>query len=611
MNRKQSVRLAAGTLLALTLTGTLACAPRAGLAPLTPSEPGVTASGALTVPVTLPKLGERGVQYQYNSGYINALEVVLVDSLGRHQAYVVCRNPDAGAPGGSVNVLFQNVAPGTAWITVRTTYRQLIGENERLSPVDGKPSTFELDGGPTRVTAVSGTLSGDQATKVLVFKSADLGGTATAPSVLSFYENNDGGSELNDASAVNAGYGVGAASGSVVPGNVTTLPVQVSQPPTFDASLLDTTRHTDAGTPINLTVKDVQAGDRLVVVRASNPSASSDFLDLTKVANYDFYPLTINSSTSVTFTPTRSTGGMVNYYLSRGEMVSKIGAANGSVSLAKVHVHPDLVSAVSVRNGSDDGALPLARRAGETDTLYITLRDKFNNPITGADFGIRTMEGFSWKSAVEPDSSKLAPNLATYTPVAFVPGATIGRLSTPTDGNNDGVWEATFTQGAVAPTAAGTAASFTLSNNNWIQAVSYLYDPSNQGAVSNYALGVVVDPRDAANLWLTLYRGANVAGGTFVASRSYKPTVSAPDNEATISLTPTAPWNLPVPVLRMGRNLGANITTSDDDTRIAVSAGARAVGDSDRPMFRIYSQNPDGTLTVRNAINGGSYTWKQ
>lgn len=611
MNRKQSVRLAAGALLALTLTGTLACAPRAGLSPVTPVAPGETTSGGgLAVPVNLPALGDRGVQYAYNNGYINALEVVVVDSLGRHQAYVVCRNPDLGAAGGSVNVLFQNVAPGTAWITVRTTYRQLIGENERLAPVEGKPSTFELDGGPTQVTAVSGDIT----SKVLVFKSTDLGGTANAPSVLSFYENNDGGSELNDASATHAGYGVGAATGSVIAGNTATLSVQVSQPPSFGSALLDSTRHVDAGTAITLPTSDVQPGDRIVVVRASNPSATSDFLDLTKVATYDFYPLTINSSSSVTFTPTRSTGGMVNYYLSRGEMVSKLGAANGSVSLAQVHVHPGSVSAekTTVRIGSDDGTSTMARRATETDTLYITLRDTYGNAITGADFGARALDGYTWRPAVEPTTRLNVDfnNALTHTSVAFIPGSTIGRVTTPTDGNNDGVWTSTFTQGSVAPTAAGTAATFTLANNTWIQAVSYLYDPSNLAASANYALGVTADPVNAANLWLSLYRGTSVAAGTFVASRSYTPDPAAPDSAATHSVVPTAPTVLPM-ALKYGRGLGANITTGDHDTRITVSAGARAVGDLDLTKFRILQQNSDGTLTPKGTITGGSYSWKQ
>ncbi|MNL33529.1 hypothetical protein D3C87_1554450 [compost metagenome] len=97
-----------------------------------------------------------------------------------------------------------------------------------------------------------------------------------------------------------------------------------------------------------------------------------------------------------------------------------------------------------------------------------------------------------------------------------------------------------------------------------------------------------------------------------MASRSYTPTPAAPDGEATISVTPTVPWvPIAAPMLRMGRNLGGNITASDNDTRIAVTVGARAVGDSDRPSFRIFSQNPDGSLALRNTINGSNYTWKQ
>ncbi|MNX76950.1 hypothetical protein D3C86_1084690 [compost metagenome] len=484
-------------------------------------------------------------------------------------------------------------------------------------PVAGKPSTFELDGGPTRVTAVDGDLS----TSVLVFKSTDLGGTASAPSVLTFYENNDGGSELNDASTVHAGYGVGAASGSVLPGNVTNVSVQVSQPPAFKTTMLNSSRHADAGSEIVFSASDVQPGDCAVVVRASNPSLTSDFIDLTKVASYDFYPLTDKGNGSYAFTPTRTTGGMVNYYLSRGEMVSKIGADNGSVSLAKLHVHPGVASKdmTTVRTGSDDGTtgLAMARRANETDTLYISLRDAYGNAIKGADMGTRALEGFVWRSAVEPSTSKLAPAWrtanATHPAVSFIPGSTIGRVSTPTDGDNDGVWTATFTQGSVTPTAAGTAATFTLANNSWIQAVSYLYDPSNLAATNNYALGVITDPANPASLWLSLYRGTSVAAGTVVASRSYSPDVAAPDSAATASLTPTAPLTLQVPVLRYGRGLGAEITTADHDTRITVAPGARAIGDVDVVQFRLVQQNPDGSLNVGSVRNiaGGSYSWKQ
>lgn len=616
MIRNPAATFATSALVALSLGLLAACASRpagpTGVSPARMEQP--TRPGSLVVPVQLPRLGERAAQYAYQNGYINAIEVMAVDSLGRHQSFLVCRNPEAvGMPGGQVNLLFQDVAPGTAWITVRTTFKQFIGTGKRLEPVEGEPATFALDGTATHVTAVVGDVNA----KVLVFKGSDLGGTASAPSVLSFYQNNNGGSELSDTSDTYAGYGVGAATGSVVPGNTATVSITVGQPPSFGTALLQTTRQIDAGYPFTFAATNVRPGDRVVVVRADDPSATSDFIDLTKTGSYDFYPLTDNMDGTVTFTPTRSTGGSaVKFYLSRGEMVSLIGGA-GSVDLAKVNVHPGAVSQpnCTVRIGSDDGASAYPRRATETDTIRITLRDQYDNLITDSDFGARTMEGYVWRQAMEPGTTALNNNnVNAPNPLAFLPGSTLGRLTTPTYDAGTKTWVSTFTQGSTAPTTRGASASFSVANNTNIDSCTYLFDPSGT-ADTVYTLGVEDYPPTARRLSVSLYRGATVDAAKFVASASYTAPATALTTGATISfgISPVpinAPSGLPL-LLRIGTKPNTDLSTADNGTRLTPTAGARTANDSDRAIFRLYKENADGTLTSRGVFTAGPYSWKQ
>lgn len=611
MIRNPLATLATSALLALCLGLLGACAGRPA-GPVGPAMPHVQPArpGELVVPLQLPRLGERSPQFAYQNGYINTLEVLVVDSLGRHQAFLVCRNPEAaGMPGGKVDLIFQDVAPGTAWVTVRTTFKPFIGKGLRLEPVS--TSSFALDGGATQVLPVKGDLG----KSVLVFKSSDLGGTATAPSVLAFYQNNNGSSELNDTTSVSAGYGVGAATGSVVPGNTSTVSITVAQPPSFGSSVLKTTRQVDAGGAVSILADNVRPGDRVVVVRAGDPAATSDFLDLTKTDGYDYYPLTDNLDGTVTFNPTRATdGAAVQYYLARGEMVSLIGGSGSDVDLAKVQVHPAAVSQSnsSVRIGSDDGTSPYGRRANETDTVRITLKDAYGNLITDSDFGARAMEGYTWHAAVEPNT--VALNNGTN-PVALVPGATLGTVTTPSYDAGTGTWVATFAQGATAPTTRGASASFALAATDSIEAASFLYDPSNVGDTV-YTLGVEDYPGVARRLALSLYRGGAVDGAKFVASASYIPAAAAPAAGATISigLNPvpiTAPTGLPM-ILRVATQANSDLTTADHGTRITPTLGARTANDTDRAVFRIYRLNPgDGSLTARGVLASGYYTWKQ
>lgn len=625
MIRNPAATFATSALLAISLGLLAACAGRpagpVGASPTRMERPATP--GGLVVPVQLPKLGERTTQFAYSNGYINAVEIMAVDSLGRHQAFLVCRNPaDVGMAGGQVNLLFQDVAPGTAWVTVRTTFKQFIGTGKRLEPVDGEPSTFALDGTSTHVTAVIGDIE----SKVLVFKSTDLGASESAPSVLSFYQNNNGNSELNDTTSTLAGYGVGAATGSVEPGNTATVSITVAQPPSFGATLLKTTRHIDAGNPVTVYANNfIDDLDRVVVVRADDPAATSDFLDLSKTDSYDFYPFVNNLDGSITFTPTRSTDVAVNYYLARGEMVSLIGGSGSDVSLAKLQVHPGVVSQANctVQIGSDDGVSAFARRTGEQDTIRLTLRDQYNNLITGADFGARAMEDYLWLPMVEPNTTALNNNsLTAPNPLAFVPGSTIGTLTTPSYDAGTKTWTATFTQGAIAPTTRGASASFAVAANTNIDACTYLFDLSNTGDTV-YTLGVEDYPPTARRLSVSLYRGAAVDADKFIASTSYIPlavpavagaTISLGVNATSIPPAATSPFTY----LRIGTKPNTELTTADHGTRITPTLGARTANpdnptsaDSDRAVFRIFKRKPDGTLEARGVLSAGPYRWRQ
>lgn len=603
MGRRFLVRAMA---VALALGVSVACAPKAMLSPVSPPVPAAAGEqsvkvGAVSVPLHFPA---RSTQFAYQSGYINAIEVMLVDSLGQHQAYLVCRNlAQVGSQGGTVNLLFQHVALGTAWVTVRTTTKQFIGSSGRLTPVSGLPSTFTLDGGPTTKVAVLG----DVGSAVVVFNSHDLGGTAMNPSVLSYYSSNDGASELNDTSATLAGYGVGAASGSVTANSTTPINIFVTQPPRFGSPMYS--RQVDAGGAITFAASDVVAGDRAVVVRSGNPSATSDFLDLSKTQNVDFYPLTSNGDGTYTFTPTRATGGSVNFYLARGEAVSLLGGSSSNVSLAQVNVHPAAIhpASCSVRIGSDDGTSTFARSVGQTDMLYLTLKDRYGNLVTDSHFGARAMEGFVWYPTMEPLTSSLNNGV---NPQAFIPGATLGSLSTPTYNAGDGTWRSTFTQGTLTPSSA--SASFTVSANTNISGVNYLYDPSNLTATGSYILGVMADPTIVSTpqrLWLSLYRGTAINTGTFVASVSYSPSAAPAAAGATVSITPTTPSGYPL-ILKLNINPSSDLAVADNGTKITVLYGARTVGDSDRALFRLYKQNSDGSLLLQGSIQGGLYSWK-
>jgi hypothetical protein len=645
MRVNKVIRTAMGALTAASLCVVVACAPRLGVVP-TSSPVGSQAvktmvgqPGSLVVPVQFPAAHGRKVQYAYNNGFINAIEVTVADSLGRHLSYMVLRNPGAvGQPGQQVPVLFQNVAPGVATVTVRTSFVQLIGANQRLRPVAGSPSQFtDSNNGNQTVTAVVGDIT----QPVLVFSSTDLGATATSPTQLSFYNSNNSqvtspstnnSSELNDTTTTLGGYGVGAATGSVAANNTSTVSITVGQMPAFASSVIGTTRQIDAGTQVEIPLTSTasfQAGDQILVARGSNIQTTSDFVDITKTNQYDLYPaqIAVDGTVAITFTPTRSTwspsnpfnqSGAVNYYLCRGEAVSLIGGtASGAgpgqgVNLCMLWVHPAALSVAnsSVTTGADDGGLTnsFARAANQTDTINITLKDSFGNLVTGPDFGTRQMDSYVWRPMMQQQTTAL--NLANNSNnVVWVPGSTIGTLTTPSYNAGTGTFQSTFTQGGAAATQRGASASAmpNVGGTN-IASASFIYDPGNTGGATFYTIAVAQDPTFPTNpnrIWWTLNRN----GSTFLASGSYLTAAAAP---AVINLTPSNPTGIPQ-VVRMYPNTvgGADFAINDNGLRFNVTPGARTVLDQDVARFRIYRQGADGTLSSVGVLSSGNYTWHQ
>jgi len=592
--------------------GPAAISPPGAMAPTVAAQ----AKGSLTVPVRLPALDARAVQFEYNKGYVNTLEVVLVDSLGVHQSFLVCRNPGStGSPGGETAVVFQNVAPGQVTVTVRTTYKRFVGPGCRLVPDADSPVRFWLDGGEQVVVPVAG----DADQPVLVFRSQDLvesGSPGPAPiSLLAFHETNDGQSELSDVSSVVGGYGVGAATGSVSPGVSATVSIQVAPVPRFDASVLNMpARQADAGLSISFKALNLQPGDQVVVVRGDPPDTASDFFDLTQKGTYDVYPLKINGTTA-TFTPTRATGGQESYYyLSRGEMLSYLGGTATDNRLARINVHPGDVSSTTstVRFGSDDQVVPLPLAPGETDTLYIVLRDKWGNAITDADFGVRRTYRYDWSAAVEPPAD--APDHAAY-----LPGQTIGTVTAPSWDANLKLWTAAFTQGTVAPAFETKEASYSLTptTNGKITGLDWIFDPV--GTVTTgpqaYTLGVEPDPHypDATvqPLWVSLHAGAGT-DSVPIASAS----VELQSEGATLSIGASGDYGsfLPATMLKLGLASGSLLSTDDDGTSFTSVPGKRAIGDCDKVVFRIFQRlpgtNPSLITVLTAGRDPGTYRWR-
>lgn len=311
------------------LAGTMLVASCAPL-PFTAGDagkPAVSAAaktpGEVTVPLNLPAMGDRSVQYLYDSMFINTVEVTLTDSWGNEQEFYVLRNPGAsGASGGQANLTFRNVMPGEFVVTVRTSHKRLLGNTSEGQVISYDP---DADAYYYHYSANSlfnpyeqaVTVSGSPTSPVIVLQRGEVSSSTIQGLVFPA-------PDLWDASDVKRAYGVGGATGVLQPGATAPISVQVGQMPRFAGAVAPQT--VDAGQDVTLEVADgahVQAGDKVVISSSSFPAQTS-MINLSS-PNLEVLPLTKNED-EISFTPQKPVNnGYV--YLVRGESISMIGVS--------------------------------------------------------------------------------------------------------------------------------------------------------------------------------------------------------------------------------------------------------------------------------------------
>ncbi|MNX05632.1 hypothetical protein D3C86_352520 [compost metagenome] len=277
--------------------------------------------GQVTVPLTLPGLDERSLQYAYDKALISTVIVTLIDAHGTYQQRYVTRNFGAsGKSGGQANLTFENVAPGEFVVTVRTSDHRLFGtlsESNVISHDAEKGVYYFHDSANDPFAGYNQAilLSGSPTSPVLVFDPGEINQNYLQDCLIPDYESQDG-------SSTKRGYGTGAAWGVLEPGKTKPVSIQVGQLPQFAARVMGQNHEGIAGEAITMEVADaanVQEGDRILISNGQlwgqtvHPWGS----------NYDVVPLTKDGN-RVRFTPTKAVNnGYV--YLLRGNIISRIG----------------------------------------------------------------------------------------------------------------------------------------------------------------------------------------------------------------------------------------------------------------------------------------------
>lgn len=377
---------------AIAVTALLAtsCAVRQPLATSTVKAPSPTVGGAspgaVVVPLSLPGLPQRSVQYAYDRNYINTVEVRLRDSLGHERIQYVTRNAylsDSRAA-GTVNLYFHNVMPGEFTLTVRSSHEPLLAQTGRISYDsfrdvffldDDGDATFDVGEREFRVIYKSG--STHENSKFLVFDPAHIDPDWIFPPAL-----------RTDTSSTAAGFGIGGATSSIVAGQTTTVAVQVGQMPQWAPQVLETVLTVTAGSTVSFAVKDGNAlkdSDRVLVNAGATATGgiitSADF-DASKLHVY--LPEIDPDAATFSFTPTRATHPdaasaptAMPLWLARGQAISEGGATD--LTAPKIRVLPALVDPTHSHIYGLQSHVP----AGGTSLIRYDLRDAYGNRVAG------------------------------------------------------------------------------------------------------------------------------------------------------------------------------------------------------------------------------------
>ncbi len=554
------------------------------------ANPGTTASvrsaitkgGDVTVPLSIPGLNGRGVQYIYNSNYINTVEVILTDSLGNTQVQWVARNTYlAGASAaGTAAVTFHNVMPGTFTLTVRTSHIPLLGTGDPIT-YDGQVNAFYSGGNHANGGTLLNVLSGDKTTDFVVFDNSYNFNNAGAYDGAIFSNN-----VITDTTSTLAGFGVGAAKASMVAGQTTSVGVSVSQIPHWDPSTDSTALNVTAGDTATMSVADVadvQSTDQVMVGGAPN------FGLFALGAGTSQYGVATTSS-AVTFVPTVSTAGAADdVYLSRGQAASMW----NENTWPTITVWPALATdSTSVINASQNALM-----ANGNATVGLDLRDAFGNFVYGNGINGNNAGSLHFANAyVSEDYNVVGYNYGPDSTGGYpfiVPGFTSGTLAANT-----------YTQGSTPATLTGASASVSTylasaAATDSVQLTKmeipyfvYNYERSRRLALStgNYTLGIVADPNINGNLWVSLVD----PNGITIASSSITPT--APSRTVSLGLTAAElgaavqPANISPVTLTLGS--GVTLGATYNNLYFTVNNfGARKIGDTDTVEVRVLNNN--------------------
>lgn len=550
-------------------------------------------AASLTVPLKLPALRDRNVQYLYNSNDINTVEVRLRDSLGNQSAQYVARNPfvAGSANAGTVNVSFYNVMPGTFTLTVRTSHQALVGTSGPIK-YDGLRDVFYLDGaGPTPNAFDSNEpqmrlIAGISSSAYLVFAPENLDPNWAFPTAL-----------RTDSTTTQAGYGAGAATQSILAGQTSTVSVNVGQLPHWPMSLLSTVQEVTAGSRVSLPVADipdVQALDGVMLSDPSGFSLSNGIADLgsASISVYGMGPDPVSST--VSFVPTRATNPSINQaptpwnlYLLRGQAASEVGLNANNPQLTVV---PDLVSQA---NSRFFGSVANLSPATSTTVAY-DLRDAYGNLVAGNVPGSnmvplssvrRNNAGLGLDDTVVASTYGADPTTGGYP--FILPGRTAGSLA-------GGV----YTQGTTPPGPVTTAATYSVGGSvtdlriTRLEVPYYLYaaNPSTFTTFPHvYTLNVANDPTNGTNLWVSLaLGGVTIASSSINSTLTLKSvTLNAPGLATGILPPAVSPINAPVVLAFPSRQVSLGDSGATFTLPNVASYGVRRVSDVDTVRARV------------------------